>query len=179
MTVSPFGVPYIVCGSGTGIHVYKLNPTGKSWMLVGFSSPNNVSTSADYISIAVDSSNTVYLASQDASRSNRVSVSSCPLGAASWTLVGQAGFSDPSGMDVSITIAPNGAPLVIGSDGPATFYRRSLASASGWETVGPSNLLGTNIGAAVISVSPSGIPYALVNDLSIGYFLSVIRASFD
>lgn len=178
MTISPYGVPYVICSSASGINVYKPNPTNTAWMLVGFSSTTRVS-SADFASMAVDSSSTLYISSIDPNTSSQVSVSSCLLGAASWNLVGQAGFIGQSGVKSSIAIAPNGTPHVIGSDGPATIYRRNAAAPSGWETVGPANMLGSNIGGSKIAITPAGVPYILVQDPTQGNRISVLRASFD
>jgi len=151
------------------------------WVVVG--SGGFSGAQADYISLAIDSGGTPYVAYMDYSTSPQYKATVERFDGSSWTTVGSAGFSAGAALWTSIALGGTGIPYVAFKDnsagGKATVMRYSGGS---WAVLGSSAFSpGTYIygSLAVFSSGGTDYPYVSFKDGGSGSYLSVMRYSGD
>ena len=149
------------------------------WAVVG--SAGFSGARADYVSLAIDSSGTPYVAYMDYSTSPQYKATVEKFDGSSWTTVGSAGFSAGAAPWTSIAVGGTGIPYVAFKDnsagGKATVMRYSGGS---WAVLGSSAFsLGTYIygSLAVFSSSGTDYPYVSFQDGGSSSYLTVMQYS--
>lgn len=148
ITALVFAHPLLVYAAGT-------------WEAVG---PAGFSVSeANFTSLAVDSSNTRYVAFQDFANGNKATV--MRFNGTSWETVGAAGFSVDSAFDISLALDSNGLPHVVyrdvGNANGATVMRFNGTS---WEVVGAASFSAGFASNMVITFDANDTPYVAYRD---------------
>jgi LPXTG-site transpeptidase (sortase) family protein len=143
------------------VSVMKFN--GASWELVG-SAGFSAGAARNYsLSMVIDGSDTLYVAFQDESNSNKVTV--MKFNGASWVNVGSAGFAAATDSmskvySLSLALDGSGAPFVsfsdAGNSSKATVMKFNGAS---WVNVGSAGFSAGGVDWASLALDGSGTPY--------------------
>jgi len=134
---------------------------GSSWVNVG--SAGFSAGGAGYISLAIDSNNTPYVAYQDNGNGDKATVMKYTgSGATGWEYVGSAGFSTGTADFISFAIAPNNTPYIAFLDGSNDKGTVMKYNGGGWVNVGSAGFfspLETNYYILTIEVDSNNTPY--------------------
>lgn len=154
-------VMYIVVAADSTTKVYTVNVTVNPWHIVGtagFSAGEVRNTS-----LAIDSSDTPYLAYQDYANSRKVTVMKYASGA--WQTVGAAGFSAGEVGSVSLAIDSSDTPYVAyydsANDGKATVMKYVSGA---WQAVGTAGFSADEAGGICLELDPLDTPYVAFSD---------------
>jgi hypothetical protein len=140
--------------------VMKFN--GFNWVTVG--SAGFSAGGVNYITMAIDSSNTPYVAYQDAGNGFRATV--MKFNGANWVLVGNAGFSAGEVTFTSIAIDRSNIPYVVYQD-IENRVRTTVMKFDGtsWVTVGNPGFSPSSASDTVIALDKNKTPYIAYHDV--------------
>lgn len=174
------GTPYVAYFDQNNMKVTVMKYTGNGltgWEAVGSSSGLSGGL-ALFISLAIDSIGTPYVAYVDNENAKATVMKYTGIGTTGWEAVGSAGFSAGITYGTSLAIDSSGAPYVLYSDGvdrKATVMKYTGIGATGWETVGEA---GFSVGAASytsLAIDSRGILYAAYVDIANGGKATVMK----
>ena len=175
MAVDKNGVPYVAYqdGGSYDAHLTVMKYDGSSWVTVG--SPGFSAGGAVYLSIALDTSGTPYVAYLDVANGEKATV--MKYDGTSWVTVGVAGFSASVAESESLAIDRSGTPYVAYMDfstgvagGQATVMKYNGSS---WENVGSPGFSDSAVQTPGIAIDNSGTPYVVYQDERNGYKATV------
>jgi len=180
------GVPSVIYeDGGVGDHdeMFQWNSTAKTWLLqrgLGFSAtPGTNNGVANYISIAVDPSNTVYAAYSDGNNSNKANVMSYSAGV--WSQVGKKGLSSGLAKFNNIGFDSKGEPIDLFTDDYGTPNKYGVSgyiyTGGAWAAIGTNSntLSGGNCYDLAMAISSSDTIYAAFENL--GYQPAVMKCA--
>lgn len=135
-TSYPVYVAYADGSYNGGVSVMELTNEGGSWSLVG--NPNITGNPVNFISLAVDTSGNPYIAFEDSSAQNRLTVMTYSNGA--WQNLGSSNISVGKATYISITVNPaTNVPLVAYQDsgmGNNIVVQQYSSSSNSWSQLG-------------------------------------------
>ncbi len=169
-------VAYTDGGFGNKATLMKYNSGTDSWDLVGGSAGFSAGASL-YTSLALDSSDTPYVAFQDGTNVNKATVMKF---SGSWQTVGTAGFSAGQVRYTPIVIDSSDVPYVaFVDDGSSPASRATVMKFEDgtWVNVGPAGGISAGEANGVrIALDSSGVPYVSYSDVAFGgYKTNVVK----
>jgi hypothetical protein len=177
LALDGFGVPYLAFrddslrttpGRAT---VMYYDAKSQGWLTVG--AEGFTAGTADWTSLAIDSSGSLLVAFADGSQAGKTTVMKYSAG--SWSVLGTAGFSDGAASYVSLALDTDGTPYVAyvdaGNSGKLTVKKWTGSS---WNNVGPAGFTAGTAAYASLGVS-NHIPYVAFQDGSNGGKASVVE----
>ncbi|MEO8637675.1 MAG: Ig-like domain-containing protein [Candidatus Taylorbacteria bacterium] len=182
MAFDSSGNPYVAMqDGGTGGNSYKAvvkKFDGSSWVTVG--SVAATSQQADYPSIAIDSSNNIYVAHMDYfPDGGKVALEK--FNGTSWSTVGASsgnGFSDGQGDQVSLALDSTGVPYVAFSDhfsGRGNKATVMKYNGSSWVVVGSPAFSAGQVFSTSIKLDSTNIPYVAYKDVGTSNRITVMK----
>jgi len=171
--------PYVAYedgGIGTGeVVVQKYN--GSSWVYVGSSS--GISTgAANYINLAFNKNNELYLVYRDAGISGKAVVRKYNTGSSNWDTVGTAGFSAGSASFTSLAFDTSGLPYV--AYGDANISGKTVVmrdSSNTWVYVGTAGISTGSASYTTVRLDADNVPYVTYRDANLSSKLVVMKYS--
>ena len=166
--------PYVVYSDGDAMGegratVMKYN--GSSWVTVG--APKFSAGTAEYTSIAIDSSGTPYVVYEDFGHGERGTV--MKYNGSAWATVGDSTCSLWPVAYTTIAIGPGGVPYVgyedFGYSSRATVVRYAD---TGWVSVGAAGFSAGEANGTSIAINSGGVPYLAYMDYTAGYKATVM-----
>jgi hypothetical protein len=143
---------------------------GNNWV-----SLDSISTELIPFSMAISSTDEVYVACQDQVNGDKITV--LKFDGASWNTVGSPNFSVGIAQFYSLTFGPTGTPYVAYNDnGVANKTVVKMFDGSDWQTVGTEGFSDGNATSQEVRVSPTGVPYVIYDDV---FNLGVTVMRFD
>lgn len=148
------------------------SPVSAQWSLVG--SAGLSSSVANYTAMAVDNSNTPYIAYSDNSQSNKLTVQK--YNGTNWVALGSVGVSSGSAEHISIAIDGSNNIYVGFRDGAQSGKVTVMKyDGSSWSTVGSAGLSDGSAYYVSVGVNASGVVYVAYQDQTAGSKGSVKR----
>ncbi len=168
------GVPYVAYqdwANGYKASVMRFNSANSSWEQVGVAgfSPGR----AEYTNLAIDGSDTPYVAYADWANGYKASV--MRFNGTSWEQVGAAGFSPGGANFPSLAIDSSGTPYITYSDSANSYKASVMKFSGGWTQVGAAGFSATGVDYTSLAIDSSGTPYVTYKENSNGYKASMMR----
>ena len=134
-----------------------LSARATGWNYIG--SPR-FSGRIDNISLALDSSNTPYVAFRDVNNAYKATVMKYNGTTSSWEIVGAAGFSAGNAYGISLALDSSNTPYVAYSD-TANSYKATVMKYNGssWEAVGAAGFSAGEADYPSLALDSGGTPY--------------------
>jgi hypothetical protein len=123
--------------------------------------------SAEYLSMALNSSGAPYIAFKDKANAGKISAMRLNASGRAWEMIGDAGFSPGEVQNISLSISGSGVPYVSFQDaanGDRVTVMRLNASGSAWELVGAAGFSPGTATNPSLALSSKGIPYVAFRD---------------
>ena len=150
--------------------------SAQTWSYLGYSGLSG--GLGQFVSVAVDSVGTPYVAYSSHPDGFAVAVKKCV--GSSWVTVGLKNFSGPNQATfVRIAISPDGVtPYVVYSDAD-NGYKATVKKFNGteWVTVGNALLSAAYAASTSLAFAPDGTPYLSYEDFGNGYKITVMKLS--
>ena len=149
--------PYIA-SSDTGMgKAIVLTWNGSSWVLGG--TPDFSAGMVYGITLAFDSTGTLYVAYTDHANRNKATV--MKYNGTAWTVVGSAGFSGAEADNITIAIDRSGIPYVAYSDASTADVYATVKKFDGssWVTLGSPGFSGTLANYVTMAIDRNSTPY--------------------
>ncbi|MCL4835894.1 MAG: tandem-95 repeat protein, partial [Caldilineaceae bacterium] len=170
LAIDSRNIPYLAFSDGANssrVSVLRYGSGSNTWANVG--SAGFSSTSASYISLALDSSGAPWVAFVDSAVSSKVTVMKYTGGAGSgWTTVGSAGITPGQASHLSLGLDSNNVAYVAYSDHTSSTRARVMkydANSDSWAQVGTGNISWSVAAYNMLAFDSNNTPYLAYKDL--------------